>query len=99
MEYIGLIALSCFAALGLANCLVSIVEWFFFREAKGLEKTRLTVYAAGDSVLLPYAVRRMARCCESAGGGVEVVIVDQGLTEENVRALETALEGISRVKE
>ncbi len=87
MDQIGIIILSLFAALGIAYLIMQIREWILWGSAQAVRRVILELKPEENDVLLPFVVGRIAEQCRSGNGRAQIVVIDNGLTQEQVDAL------------
>ncbi|MBO5783903.1 MAG: hypothetical protein J6R33_02925 [Clostridia bacterium] len=87
MDQIGIIILSLFAALGIAYLIMEIREWIIGGSAQAVRRVILELKPEENDVMLPFVVGRIAEQCRSGNRRVQVVVIDKGLTQEQVDAL------------
>lgn len=87
MDQIGIIILSFFAALGIAYLIVEIRGWIIGGSAQAVRRVILELEPAENDAMLPFVVERIAEQCRSGNRRAQVVVIDQGLTQEQVDAL------------
>lgn len=87
MDQIGIIILSLFAALGIAYLIMEIREWIIGGSAQAVRRVILELQPEEDDVMLPFVVGRIAEQCRSRNRQAQVVVIDKGLTQEQVDAL------------
>ncbi len=95
MDQIWIIILSLFAALGIAWVVIGIGEWLVFGSEQVIESVRLELQVKGDHAMLPFAVQQLAQKCQCGKAKVQIVIRDNGLTQEQI---DTLLLGVSDVQ-
>lgn len=82
MDQIGIIILSLFAALGIAYLIMQIREWILWGSTQAVRRVILELNPEENDVILPFAVARIAEQCRA-----QMVVIDKGLTQEQVDAL------------
>ncbi len=87
MDQIWIIFLSLFAALGIAWVIIGISEWLIFGSEQGIEEVRLELRVKGNHAMLPFAVRQLAERCRCGRTNTKIVIIDNGLTQEQIDTL------------
>lgn len=87
MDQIWIIFLSLFAALGIASVIIGISEWLIFGSDQGIEAVRLELRVKGNHVMLPFAVRQLAERYRCGKTDTQIVIIDNGLTQEQIDTL------------
>ena len=87
MDQIGIILLSFFAALGIAYLITEIREWVYFGSAQAVQRVVLELEPEENDAMMPYIVGRIAEQCRCGNRLAQIVVIDKGLTQEQVDAL------------
>lgn len=96
MDQLWIIILSLFAAFGIASLIVEIGRWLVLGSDGGIKKVTLEMKAGESNILLPFAVRHIADYCR---GDTQIVVIDNGLTQEQVDALLLSIPDLQIQKE
>ncbi len=87
MDQIGIIILSFFAALGIAYLIMEIRDWIIGGSAQAVSRVTLELDPVENDAMLPFVVGRIAEQCLSGNSRAQIVVLDKGLTQEQVDAL------------
>ena len=98
MDQIYIIVLSLFAALGIAYLIIGLFERIVFDTDNGIKKVKIQIHIEQLTPITAHAIARLAERCQCANDQ-RLVVVDEGLSEEQVDMLYMQVPNVEIIKE